>query len=64
MSGKILKEVRGRGETKRSKMTGAKLNQSELKAVDKLAAKFTKGSRAKWARLAMLKFRPTAEDFE
>ncbi len=61
---KVLKEVRGRGKSKRGRLVGVKLNELELKQVTLAAKMFTKGSRAKWARIAMLNYKPEQKDFE
>lgn len=64
MKKQTLKETRGRGETARTILTGAKLNEAERERVDGFAARFAAGSVAKWARVAMLNYRPKKEDFE
>lgn len=64
MKKQILKETRGTGDSARTLLTGAKLNESERERVDGFAARFAGGSVAKWARVAMLNYRPKKEDFQ
>lgn len=64
MKQKVLREVRGRGKTRRTKLTGAKLNEHERKQVTASARLFAGGSIAKWARISMLNYKPNPEDFE
>lgn len=59
-----LTETRGGGRTRRSSVVAAKVSAAEAREVRKLAKLYAGGSTSKWARIAMLKFRPKAKDLK